>query len=204
MQDQIETHAGLNGSGGRREPMPTTAVINGGEEGEAPVNATAPPRYRLVALMRDPALRAELKRRVTETDDTYKSMGDWLGVSPGAVQSHAKRMAWPRPPTARGGHAAPAIEIATIDQTAQLVRARLLQAVIRQVEKVDGRLRKKGTEVDEKDSRILGNLAKTLATLMQMGACGKTSNDAEPADRGDVDERLAERVKRWARGEQGY
>ncbi|HET7714832.1 MAG TPA: hypothetical protein VFK86_04330, partial [Bauldia sp.] len=69
----------------------------------------------------------------------------------------------------------------------------------------DGRIRKMGAEVEEKDARILSNLAKTLSTLMQMGESGKTSNDAEPPDRDeDAEERLAERIKRWARGEQGY
>lgn len=218
MQEQIGARAGLNGSGAGYEfPSANEAGVAGGEGGttggssrstslamSGGVEEGAPrPRYPLVALMRDPATRAELKRRVTETDESYQSMADWLGVSRGAIQSHAKRQAWPRPPTARGGHAAPSIELATLDQNAQLIRARLLQAIVRQVDKVDARLRKRDAEVDEKDSRVLGNLAKTLSTLMQMGEGGTTAKEMERPNRAEVEARLAERIRRWARGEEG-
>ena len=51
----------------------------------------------------------------------------------------------------------------------EMVKARLLRAIDRQIDKVDRRLRKRGAVVEEKHSRILGNLAKTLSALMQMG-----------------------------------
>jgi hypothetical protein len=86
-----------------------------------------------------------------------------------------------------------------------IAKVRLVSAVNRQIELVEKRLEGKNAKVEEKDSRILGNLAKTLGTLIEIGERGKPSNDAEPTSRGeDVERRLAERIKAWARGEQGY
>lgn len=80
------------------------------------------------------------------------------------------------------------------------VRARLLGAIDRQVGMIDARLMDEGTEIEERDSRILANLAKTLSTLMEIEEGGKTSKDREPPERDDAEDRLAERIKRWARG----
>lgn len=80
------------------------------------------------------------------------------------------------------------------------VRARLLGAIDRQVGMIDARPMDEGTEIEERDSRILANLAKTLSTLMEIEEGGKTSKDRELPERDDAEERLAERIKRWARG----
>jgi len=81
------------------------------------------------------------------------------------------------------------------------VRKQLIRAVQRQATMVDARLAADGAEVEERDSRILGNLAKTLATLVEIGEGGKRSKDnKEPPDRDDTEDRLAERIKAWARG----
>jgi hypothetical protein len=53
--------------------------------------------------------------------------------------------------------------------TAAAVQKQLLRAVQRQATMVDARLAGDGAEVEERDSRILGNLAKTLATLVEWG-----------------------------------
>jgi len=83
---------------------------------------------------------------------------------------------------------------------AGMVRARLLRAIDRQVRIVDARLTGAEAEIDERDSRILGHLAKTLGMLMEIGEGGRTSKDREPPDRDDPEDRLAERIKKWARG----
>lgn len=83
---------------------------------------------------------------------------------------------------------------------AGMVRARLLRAVDRQARLVDRRLTGGEATIDERDARILGHLAKTLGTLMEIGEGGRTSKDREPPDRDDAEDRLAERIRRWARG----
>lgn len=80
------------------------------------------------------------------------------------------------------------------------VRKRLLRAIDRQVRMVDARLAGDGAEIEERDSRILANLAKTLSTLMEIGEGGRTSKDREAPDRDDAEHRLAERIETWARG----
>lgn len=88
--------------------------------------------------------------------------------------------------------------------TPEAVRRQMLRALARQVQSIDQRLMGDGAEVEERDSRILGNFAKTLATLVEIGEGGaRTKNnpkDREPTDRGDAEARLAERIEAWARG----
>jgi hypothetical protein len=82
----------------------------------------------------------------------------------------------------------------------ETARRQLLRAVQRQVRMIDKRLSGDGAEVEERDSRILANLAKTLVTLLEIGAGGTGTKDKELTDRGDAEARLAERVSAWARG----
>ena len=109
----------------------------------------------------------------------------------------------PKAPEAVGGKTAGMRRLANSMADAGMVQARILRAVDRQIGKVDARLRKKGTEVEERDSHILGNLAKTLGALMNTGSGGTTSKDVERPNRAEVEARLAERIRRWARGEEG-
>lgn len=208
MQEQIEARAALNGGGAGHELVPKI-------EAEA-ANATLPVRAGLKrspvwAVVGDEAGREELRRRVTETTDSMTAIAKDYRVSPQTLTRAIAPFRWPRPPGAppppskADGTPLPGKRLAADIADTGMVKARLLRALDRQIDKVDGRIRKKGAEVEEKDARILSNLAKTLSTLMQMGESGKTSNDAEPPDRDeDAEERLAERIKRWARGEQGY
>ena len=99
-----------------------------------------------------------------------------------------------------GRSSAPRARLASTMADAGLVQARLLRAIDRQVRLVDAGLAGSDAVLDERDARILGHLAKTLGTLMEIGEGGKTSKDKEPPDRDDAEERLAERIKRWARG----
>ena len=107
----------------------------------------------------------------------------------------------PLAPTKADGSLIAGKRLASEIADAGMVKARLLRAVDRQIDKVDGRLRKKGAVVEEKDSRILGNLAKTLSALMQIGEGGTTSKDAEPPNSEELEADLARRITRWARGE---
>lgn len=97
-----------------------------------------------------------------------------------------------RPPRPRVARAAP--------DPVETARRQMLRAVQRQVRMIDQRLSGEGAEVEERDSRILANLAKTLVTLLEIGAGGTGTKDKEPTDRGDAEARLAERVSAWARG----
>jgi len=206
MQEQIEACAGLNGAGAGYAAVGETpdAPPEGAAAGD---DARLTHRERIRRLMADPVRYADIKRRVTETDESLGRMARELGVDKKAFSLFIAEQGWPRPPTAPK---APRRQRTVARKPAggsgdiAVARARLVSALDRQIDRLDARLRQRVGDVEEKDSRILGNLAKTLATLMQMGTGGTTSKDAEPADRGDVDQRLAERIKRWARGEQGY
>ena len=78
-------------------------------------------------------------------------------------------------------------KLATTLADAGAVSARLLRAVDRQIGMIDTRLRKKGADVEEKDARMLGLLAKTLATLIALDRDdGATAKEPEPADRGEL------------------
>jgi len=81
------------------------------------------------------------------------------------------------------------------------VMGRLITAVDRQLGKIETRLRKRGAEPEEKDARILGNLAKTLATLMALERDGGAkATQTEPVDRGEFRVELARRIAAWADG----
>ncbi|MCB1495653.1 MAG: hypothetical protein KDJ86_07705, partial [Bauldia sp.] len=111
---------------------------------------------------------------------------------------------WTRPPDAP--RAAPRREggtagrrLATSLDDAGSVMGRLIGAVDRQVAMIETRLRKQGAAVEEKDARILGNLAKTLATLMALERDGGAKPDrAEPSDRGQFRAELARKIAAWA------
>jgi hypothetical protein len=165
----------------------------------------------LDAIRADAARYAEVKRLVTETTLSLKTISEETGIAYTTLRNLIRAERWerradaPKRPAMPDGSPLPRKRLAEDISDIEMVRARLLRAVDQQIDKVELRLRKKTAVVEEKDSRILGHLAKTLGALMQIGTGGTTSNQAEPADRDeDVDERLAERIKRWARGEQGY
>jgi hypothetical protein len=222
MHDHTTAPAGLNGSGAGYRPAATpddtvttgseaapdgndetVTDADGAESESSPGDAEAKPlggRRRLALLLEEPAWRADLKRRVTTTTESLTKIAEDLGIDHRALCEYAKRVEWGRPK----GAPATGQRLASDMSDAGMVRDRLLRVVDRQVGKIDAKLSRKDAEVDECDSRILGHLAKTLGVLMQTGEGGKTSKETEPPDRGDVEERLAERIKKWARGEQGY
>jgi hypothetical protein len=215
MQEQIEARAGLNGSGAEHDDVPMIAVGTlpaAAPDGDAKVYRPRGKRpSALDPIMADPQKREALRREVMETTDSIGEIARRWGVHPSTLGRLIKAEGWPRPAGApkatrpRDGSAAGMPRLASSMADAGLVQARILRAVDRQIGKIHMRLRKRGADIEERDSRILGNLAKTLGTLMQIGTGGTPSNQAEPPDRDeDVEARLAERIKKWARGEQGY
>ena len=214
MQELIEARAALNGSGaGRGDAGHGMVPVLDAEilpVAVPEVERAGRPSPVLDALRADPERYALARQLVTGTVLGLTEIAEKVGLSQTTLRNLIRQEGWvrhakaPREPAMPDGSRLPRKRLASAIADAGMVQARLLRAVDRQIGKVDGRLKKKDAEVDEKDSRILGHLAKTLGALMQMGEGGKTSNHAEPADRGDVDERLAERIKKWARGEQGY
>jgi hypothetical protein len=209
MQEQIEVRAGLNGRGagrgiaGEASRQIATATAEPADAGRPPTQ-----RARLEMVMADPVRRADIHRRVTETAEPLRSIATDHGVSSRRLGEWAREQRWPRKSAVPQGPKRKSMATADGSGSAldemSIAKEKLVGVLDRQIELVEKRLRRKGAEVEEKDSRILGNLAKALNTMMQMGPGGTTSNHAEPPDRDDLDARLAERIKRWARGEQGY
>jgi transposase-like protein len=211
MQEQIETRAGLNGSG-MAHPLTPTLDTETALAPESGVEVSRPRGKRPSALdpiMADPEQREALRREVMETIASIGQIAQRWGVHPETLRRRIGAEKWTRPegapkaPDAAGGKTAGMRRLANSMADAGMVQARILRAVDRQIGKVDARLRKKGAEVEERDSRILGNLAKTLGALMDIGSGGTTPKDMERPNRAEVEARLADRIRRWARGEEG-
>lgn len=165
-------------------------------------------RGRMAALAADPARRAEARRRIEETPDSYRRIADDLHVPPGSLHRYASLNGWTRPPEApkamkRADGAPPGRRrLATTIGEAEAVMGRLVRAVDRQLGKIETRIGRKGSAVEEKDARILGTLAKTLATLMALERDGGAkAKETEPVDRGEFRGELLRRIAAWA--EQG-
>jgi len=210
MQEQIESRAGLNGGGAERgiageaSGLVATATAEAADAGRPPTQ-----RARLEMVMADPVRRADIHRRVTKTAEPLRSIATDHGVSSRRLGEWGREHRWPRLPDAPQRPKRKSTPTADgsglgLDEMS-IAKERLVGVLDRQIELVEKRLRRKGAEVEEKDARILGNLAKTLGALMQIGEGPRTTKDAETPTRGeDVDRRLAERIKAWARGERGY
>ena len=171
------------------EPHHDGARPNGATPAEAGRGAMA-------ALAADPALSAEARRRVEETSDSYRRIADDLALPPGSLHRHASLNGWRRPPDApaapaRARGAPPGRRpLAATMGDAEAVMGRLVRAVDRQVGRIESRLRKRGADFEEKDARILGTLAKTLATLMALERDGGAkARETEPVDRGAISSR---------------
>jgi hypothetical protein len=81
---------------------------------------------------------------------------------------------------------------------------RLVCAVDRQIDMIEARLKDPKAELEERDARMLGALAKTLQTLMALdGDDGAKPHAPEPVDRADLNAELARRITHWAEGRKG-
>jgi transposase-like protein len=211
MHEQIEARAALNGSGTAHMVAPAPEVET--LPAPAPEVGTELPGGRLPslldAIMADPERREALRRQVMETTESIRDIAKGWGVNHETLRRRIKNEGWPRPAGApkatrpSDGGAAGMRRLANSMADAGMVQARILRAVDRQIGKIDARLRKKGAEIEERDARILGNLAKTLGALTEIGSGGTTSKEMERPNRAEVEARLAERIRRWARGEEG-
>lgn len=165
----------------------------------------------MAALALDGKALAELRRLVEETPLPLRQIALDLGVPSGSLHRFVVEQDWARPPDApraamRRETAAPQPArppLATSLDEAGAVTGRLIGAVERQVAMIEARLTREGAEVEEKDARILGNLAKTLATLMALERDGGAKPDrAEPSDRGEFRAELARKIAAWAAEEE--
>jgi len=181
---EASAHVGLNGSGAGYVAAST-----------------------IEAVMTDPERRAALARRVMGTRESLRSIARSIDVDEKTLRLRVRAEGWTRPAGApragQRGQGTPGGKrgLARTMADAEAVRERILRAIDRQVGKIEARLRKPGAALEDRDSRVLGELAKSLNTLMQTGEGGRSSKPMEPPHRDDVEDRLAERIKKWARGE---
>ncbi len=217
MENTVHKSSGLNGSGGGLAPPPgPTPEGEADREGSDPCAVApqsggpppAPRRFtsRVAAIMADPTERAELRRRVCETTNSYHQIARDFGAKLTTLTRRVTAEGWLRPEGApvttlrEDGTTVSRPPLAASLADAGAVRFRLLRAVDRQVAQIESRARKRGASIEERDARMLGNLAKTLSTLMEIGEGGATSKDAEPQNRDELEADLARRIEKWARG----
>jgi hypothetical protein len=194
------TPAGANGAAGRAvmadapPDVPPPVVI-----GPTGARRTS----RMAAIMADPVAREAVRRRYEETRETVVAIAEDIGVSDSTLKRYAKEAGWIRLPPIQKRKSKAGVEaiqrsLATTIADAGAVTARLLRSVDRQIRKIDGRLMKRGSEIEEKDSRILGHLARTLATLMALDRDGgATAKEPERVDRDAIRESLKRRLLAW-------
>jgi hypothetical protein len=180
---------------------------NGAHMPGAPTPFSPAPSPALPALRRTPgvfdaALIERARVAVEETVRPLRLIALDLDVSTGSLSRLALEMDWTRPP---GAPRSPPVaargrrKLAQSLADAGAVTGRLLRATDRQLAKVETRLRRPGTTIEEKDARILGHLARTLATLMTLQN-GGSANTPEPVDRAQLNAELLRRITRWAEG----
>ncbi len=187
------------------DQQPQTPLPNGHD----PAGLPPPPRRgaAMAAIAGDGEARENLRRMVEETPRSLRQIAIDLAVPSGSLHRFVAEQNWTRPPDApkatRGEASATGRRLAASLDDAGAVMGRLIGAVDRQVAMIEQRLRKQGAALEEKDARILGNLAKTLATLMALERDGGAKPDrAEPPDRGHFRAILAQRIAAWAAEEE--
>jgi len=187
----------LNGAAPAGNATPPAVVANGHDA--APIAAAR----RVI----DPALIAEAKRLIETTALSQMAIGARLGMKPQVISRLKIEGGWQRPPGAPGAPQvlraglAPAARTAVVAAKRDQLVARLYHACDRQLLLVERKLKKPDAEMEEKDVRTLGHLAKTLGTLMALERDdGAKTADAEPVDRDQLNADLARRIARWAEG----
>lgn len=145
---------------------------------------------------------AALRRAVETTTRALSAIAADFALAPRTLARMVEKEAWPRPYGAPvGKRLAGVSHLARATSDAGMVRARLLRAVDRQIAAIDRRTRERGSDVEEKDARTLGILAKTLETVMALAGGTATPLEREPADRERTRAALAEKIARWAEEE---
>jgi hypothetical protein len=181
------------------------AVVAPGQAAAVPLFAPQPRRRPSTSaeIMADPETHEAIRRLVTESTLSYRAIGGRYGLRGSRVRDWAVRHAWPRPP---GAPKAPTRRDGTpvarrprpAESDIAAVRRRLVRAVDRQIARIEKGRQATDAAAGERDSRILANLAKTLATLTEKGEGGATRNRMELPDRDALEERLARKIERWA------
>jgi hypothetical protein len=192
--------AGAGRDGGVDDRLPDIATPEGVEQEGPPLTGVALLRWT----MADPVAREALRFRIEETAEPISAIAKEFPVSHTTVTNYVRREGWvrrhPKAPKAPAV-AAPPRRLAASIADAGMVTGRLIRVVDRQVGKMDARLKKRNSEIEEKDSRILGHLARTLATLMALDRDGgATAKEPERVDRDELNADLARRIRRWAQG----
>lgn len=173
--------------------------------GAAPAGGATPPA--VAANGHDSALIAEAKRLIETTTLTQTEISAKLGLSPHLVSNLKLQGGWQRPPGAPGspqvlrGGLTPAARATAIAAKRDQLVTRMYRTCDRQLAVVERKLRRRNSEMEEKDVRTLGLLAKTLGTLMALDRDdGAKTSDAEPVDRDKLNADLVRRIARWAEG----
>jgi hypothetical protein len=155
----------------------------------------------------DPALIAEAKRLVEMTALPQRAIGERLGIKSQIISQLKVDGGWQRPAGAPGAPQVlragltPMARSAVVAAKRDQLVARLYHACDRQLGVVERKLKRRGEEMEEKDVRTLGHLAKTIGTLMALERDdGAKTSDAEPVDRDQLNADLARRIARWAEG----
>jgi transposase-like protein len=170
----------------------------------APPPATTPAaKRRPPSPRRCPPEKVEAVRRlVVGTDMPITAIAAAEGVSDSAVRNWVHKYNWPRPEGAPP-LGVPRRQLDSTERRAKLT-VRLYRAVGRQLKGLETRARDAKEAFTEKDARTLGLLARTLTTLTELDRdTGSNVREPEIADRDTIDAELAERIARWAAGEEG-
>jgi hypothetical protein len=115
-----------------------------------------------------------------------------IGISPAAVRKWIGRYGWVRP---EGAPVIPGRPAMDLERRRSLLAVRLYQAVSRQLSGLEVRARGRNHELDEKDARMLGVLARTLTTLAELDEDGGAARpDPDGVDPDQIRARLAQRL----------
>ena len=185
------------------------ALANGG--GALPLPAIVPAEAAEAADA-EAALMAEARVLVETTTRSQAEIAIQLGISANTLSAWKRADGWVRP---AGAPKAPKFATGidrrrsgATEAKAETRRRRLIDRLYlvcgRQVRRIEARLKVRGREVEEKDVKTLGTLARTLDMLMALERDNGTKAERpESVDRDQRNAELARRIRRWAQGGEG-
>ena len=176
--------------------------------GAAPAGGGTP--LAVVANGHDAAWLAEAQRLIETTIAPQSEIAAKLNIKARALSKLKLQKGWTRPASAPVGLPAGmsgwqvGARLGTVAKKKVELVAQLYRACDRQLKSLETqvvRLARSGGGLEEKDVRMLGQMAKTLGTLMALDRDdGAKLQDAEPVDRDKLNAELARRIARWAEG----
>lgn len=201
-KDATPAHGPAHGNGA----LPIGATVSGAAPMTVRVDGHEIRLPPSLAHLADPSVLEQARRRVEETTESQDKIAKSLGVSPSQLNRFVVAAGWtrpedaPKPPLLDDGGPPRRRRPAS----ARAVMRRLVCAVDRQIDMIEARLKDPRAEIEERDARILGALAKTLQTLMALDRDdGAKSHAPEPVDRDELNAGLARRIARWAESRAG-